>query len=300
MRAVFFAFRGNTLESNIGAINEGRETAVSQENYSVLMSVYFKEQPNNLRQAMESMRQQTVPTDDFVLVCDGPLTDELDAVIEEEQEKFGDVLHVVRLSKNSGLGNALNVGLKECRNDLVARMDSDDLSRPDRCEKQLRLFAEHPEVALSSGTVSEFLTDPKHPTGKRTLPITDSEIRVFSKKRNPMNHPSVMFRKRAVEKAGGYRETYHLFEDYYLWVRMLMKGFKARNVEDVLLDMRTLADMYERRGGKKYAEDMLRFHQWLRRKGWSSEIDYLTGAVPHAVVCVLPKGLRKLVYRELH
>lgn len=101
---------------------------MSQENYSVLMSVYFKEQPNNLRQAMESMRQQTVPTDDFVFVCDGPLTDELDAVIEEEQEKLGEVLHVLRLPQNSGLGNALNEGLKICKNELVARMDSDDIN----------------------------------------------------------------------------------------------------------------------------------------------------------------------------
>lgn len=273
---------------------------MSRVNYSVLMSVYFKEQPNNLRQAMESMRRQTVPTNDFVLVCDGPLTSGLDDVISEEQEKFGDVLHVVRLSKNSGLGNALNEGLKSCRNDFVARMDSDDLSRSDRCEKQLRLFTEHPEISLSSGTVSEFITDPKHPTGKRALPISDEEIRVFSRKRNPMNHPCVMFKKSAVESAGGYKETYHLFEDYYLWVRMLMKGYKARNTKDVLLDMRSPADMYLRRGGKKYAEDMLSLHQWMKRSGWSSEVDYLSGAVPHAVVCVLPNGIRKLVYEKLH
>lgn len=273
---------------------------MGRENYSVLMSVYFKEKPDNLRQAMESMRQQTVPTDDFVLVCDGKLTPELDAVIEEEQEKFGDVLHVVRLKKNSGLGNALNIGLKDCKNELVARMDSDDLSRPDRCEKQLKLFTTHPEISLSSGTVSEFIADPKKPTGKRTLPITDKEIRTFSRKRNPMNHPCVMFRKSAVEKAGGYKETYHLFEDYYLWVRMLMKGYRARNVEDVLLDMRSPADMYERRGGRKYAEDMLRFHRWMKRSGWSKESDYLSGAVPHAVVCVLPNGIRKIIYKKLH
>lgn len=277
-----------------------RKVVVSRTNYSVLMSVYFKEQPNNLRQAMESMRRQTVPTDDFVLVCDGPLTDELDAVIEEEQERFGPVLHVLRLEKNGGLGNALNEGLKICKNELVARMDSDDISRPNRCEKQLGLFDCYPDISLSSGTVSEFLTDPKHPTGKRTLPITDEEIRTFSRKRNPMNHPCVMFKKSAVERAGGYKETYHLFEDYYLWVRMLMKGYKARNTKDVLLDMRSPADMYLRRGGKKYAEDMLQFHQWMKRSGWSSEVDYLSGAVPHAVVCVLPIEVRKLVYRELH
>lgn len=263
------------------------------------MSVYFKEQPNNLRQAMESMRCQTVPTDDFVLVCDGPLTDELDAVIGEEQEKLGSVLHVLRLEKNEGLGNALNEGLKICRNELVARMDSDDLSRSERCEKQLGLFERYPEISLSSGTVSEFIDDPADPTGKREVPITNEEIRVFSRKRNPMNHPCVMFRKSAVEKAGGYKETYHLFEDYYLWVRMLMKGFKAWNSKDILLDMRSPADMYLRRGGKKYADDMLRFHRWMKKSGWSSETEYLTGAVPHAVVCVMPNGLRKLIYQGL-
>ena len=263
------------------------------------MSVYFKEQPNNLRQAIESMRCQTVPTDDFVLVCDGPLTDELDAVIGEEQEKLGSVLHVLRLEKNEGLGNALNEGLKICRNELVARMDSDDLSRSERCEKQLGLFERYPEISLSSGTVSEFIDDPADPTGKREVPITNEEIRVFSRKHNPMNHPCVMFRKSAVEKAGGYKETYHLFEDYYLWVRMLMKGFKAWNSKDILLDMRSPADMYLRRGGKKYADDMLRFHRWMKKSGWSSETEYLTGAVPHAVVCVMPNGLRKLIYQGL-
>ena len=273
---------------------------MSRVNYSVLMSVYFKEQPNNLRHAMESMRCQTVPTNDFVLVCDGPLTDKLDAVIKEEQEKFGPILHVLRLEKNGGLGNALNEGIKICKNELVARMDSDDISRPYRCERQLELFERYPDICLSSGTVSEFVTDPDHPTGKRTLPITDAEIRAFSRKRNPMNHPCVMFKKSAVESAGGYKETYHLFEDYYLWVRMLMKGYKARNARDVLLDMRSPADMYLRRGGKKYAEDMLRFHQWMKQSRWSSEVDYLSGAVPHAVVCVLPNGIRKLVYRKLH
>ena len=264
------------------------------------MSVYYKEQPDYLRQAMESVRGQTVPTNDFVLVCDGPLTDGLEAVIREEQEKCGPILHVVRLEENGGLGNALEKGLKLCRNELVARMDSDDISRPDRCEKQLELFGRYPDVSLSSGAVSEFITDPKHPTGKRTLPVTDEEIRAFSRKRNPMNHPCVMFQKRAVENAGGYRETYHLFEDYDLWVRMLMCGAKARNVKDVLLDMRSPADMYQRRGGKRYAGDMLRFHRWMKENDWISERDYLFGAVPHAVVCMLPNGIRKLVYKVLH
>lgn len=116
--------------------------------YSVLMSVYHKERPEFLRQAMESIAKQTVPTNDFVLVCDGPLNEQLDEVIAQMQDMFGQLLHVVRLEKNMGLGNALNIGIQHCKNDLVARMDSDDISRPDRCERQLRIFSERSELDI--------------------------------------------------------------------------------------------------------------------------------------------------------
>lgn len=121
--------------------------------YSVLMSVYVKEKAEYLRMAMDSIWNQTVPTDDFVLVCDGALNDELDAVIEDMEKSHSDSLHVVRLKKNGGLGNALNVGIKHCKNELVARMDSDDISRPERCEKQLAVFRDYPEVSICSGIV---------------------------------------------------------------------------------------------------------------------------------------------------
>ena len=124
--------------------------------YSVLMSVYYKEKPEYLQQSMESILHQTIPASDFVLVCDGPLTPELDSVIEKMQQQFGPVLHVHRLKENGGLGKALNAGLEQCTCELVARMDSDDVSRPDRCEKQLQIFAEHPEYSLVSGIVEEF------------------------------------------------------------------------------------------------------------------------------------------------
>ena len=113
------------------------------EKYSVLMSVYYREKPEFLRQSMESILHQTVPTDDFVLVCDGPLNPELDAVIAQMQQAFGPVLYVLRLKQNGGLGKALNAGIQHCKNELVARMDSDDISRPDRCEKQLKVFLQH-------------------------------------------------------------------------------------------------------------------------------------------------------------
>ena len=264
--------------------------------YSVLMSVYFKEKAEYLRAAMDSIWNQTVRTDDFVLVCDGPLNEELDEVIRE-MEKHHRELHVIRLEKNSGLGNALNAGLKECRNELVARMDSDDIALPERCEKQLEVFESYKELSICSGTIQEFWEE--QIMGKRVLPAEQADIVAFSRKRNPFSHPAVMFRKCDVEKAGGYNEEYHLFEDYYLWVRMLKNGCRGYNLQEELLKMRTPLDAYKRRGGMKYARDMLRFHKWIRSSGWSSWKDYLTGAVPHAVVCVLPARLRGLVYKRL-
>ena len=159
------------------------------QNYSVLMSVYHKEKPEYLRQAIESIQAQTVPTNDFVLVCDGPLNPELDAVIAAKQQEMGDTLNVVRLVKNCGLGNALNEGIRHCKNELVARMDSDDIAYPNRCEKQMAIFNVHPEVSVCSGIVEEFTTDPNSVDSKRVPPETNAEIVEFAKKRNPFNHP---------------------------------------------------------------------------------------------------------------
>ena len=135
--------------------------------------------------------------------------------------------------------------------------------------------------------------------GKRTLPERQEDILTFSKKRNPFSHPAVMFKKSAVIEAGNYDETYHLFEDYYLWIRMFQSGCVGYNLQDTILKMRTPLDIYKRRGGWKYAKDLLRFHRWISESGWSSWKDFLTGAVPHAVVCVLPNGVRGMIYKRL-
>lgn len=269
-------------------------------NYSVLMSVYYKEKPEYLRESMASIYDQTVSTNDFVLVCDGPLSDALEEVIVEMQELFEKHLHVVRLEKNSGLGNALNYGLDFCKNELVARMDSDDIAFMDRCENQLKCFESMSNLAIASGTILEFENSIEEITGKRQVPLSHTEICKFSRKRNPFNHPAVMFKKSEVKEAGGYSEEYPLFEDYYLWVRMLRNGSKGLNLATPVLYMRTPADMYMRRGGVAYAKKMLGFHQWLKSIHWSSLGDFLCGVVPHAIVCVMPNFLRKQIYKCIH
>jgi len=261
--------------------------------YSVLMSVYDAESAVNLRQSIDSIMSQDFPTNDFVIVTDGPVNSALTEVLNSYPS-----IRKINLPENIGLGGALNEGLKHVRNEIVARMDSDDISFPSRMGKEFAKMSEGYDIV--SAPVLEFSGDISYISGIRSVPLTQDEIIAYSKKRNPFNHPCVMFRKSAVLAAGSYRSDYPLFEDYDLWVRMLRNGARACNLADPLLYMRTDEGMYLRRGGKKYASDMLSFHKMLKETGWTSTGDYLTGAIPHAVVCVMPEFIRRAVYLRLH
>ena len=241
----------------------------SEMTYSVLMAVYGKENPEFLRQSIESMLNQTLPFSDFVLVCDGPLSHELNEVITWAQKQMGEKLQLIRLKENKGLGNALHVGVPRCRCSVIARMDSDDISRPDRCERQFRII-ERDGDDLVSGTLQEFSRKPGDMDRLRVLPRTSEEILQYAKKRNPFNHPCMMFRREAVLHAGNYQD-FPGFEDYYLWVRMLRKGCKGYNVQEVILDMRTGNGMYDRRGGREYLHWVLRFQRYLYCKNTNSK-----------------------------
>ena len=266
--------------------------------YSVLMSVYVKEKAEYLRTAMDSIWNQTIRTDDFVLVCDGPLNDELDAVIEAMRAAHPDTLHVVRLEKNGGLGNALNMGIKHCKHELVARMDSDDISRPDRCERQLKMFQEHPDISVVSGIVEEFTTSTSEIEARRVPPETQNEIVQFAKKRNPFNHPCVMYKKSAVEAAGGYQDFY-LLEDYYLWIRMLQKGITGYNLQEPLLWMRAGSDMYKRRAGWKYAMSQKALFKYMKDNGFIGGSQYMKSAITRTVSSLMPNSLREFAYKKV-
>jgi glycosyltransferase involved in cell wall biosynthesis len=266
--------------------------------YSVLMSVYYKEKPEYLQQSMQSMYDQTISTDDFVLVCDGPLTSELDAVITMMQEKFDGRLHVHRLEKNGGLGNALNIGIQHCKNELVARMDSDDISRPDRCQKQLGVFSENPSYSIVSGIVEEFSDDINHISACRVVPEHQQNIINFAKKRNPFNHPCVMYKKSSVESSGGYRDFY-LLEDYYLWLRMLQKGFQGYNLQEPLLWMRAGSDMYKRRGGWKYALSQQDLFKYMNNVGIITKKQYVYQISIRFFAALSSNVIRKFIYKYI-
>ncbi len=266
--------------------------------YSVLMSVYFKETASNLREAIESMMTQTSLTNDFVLVCDGKLTEKLDAVIDEYVSKYPGVFNIIRIPKNPSWAEVLNIGLKSCKNELVARMDSDDISTPDRCEKQLLYLQSHPEVDVVSTSIGEFSTDSTKIDNVRRLPENNSDIVEFAKYRCPLNHATVIYKKSAVIKSGAYQH-FPAYEDYHLWVRMIMSNCVLYNMPDVLYLMRAGENLYARRGGFKYFKIMSKFRMWMYSQKLVGlfKTYYLIAA--NGAVILMPNSLRGMIYKKL-
>lgn len=267
------------------------------EKYSVLMSLYAKEKPEYLRLALNSMINQTAKPDEIVLVLDGPITDELYAIVDGYQEKYQGLFNIVVNEKNLGLGQALNRGLSVCKNELVARMDTDDISKPDRCEKQLKMFEEDKELSIVGGQIEEFIDKTENVSGRRIVPCLDAEIKLYMKKRCPFNHMAVMFKKSDILEAGNYLEWFWN-EDYYLWIRLALLDKKFANIPDILVDVRVGKEMYKRRGGKKYFKSEKDIQKLMYEKGLISCPRYLVNVAERLVIQVLmPNWLRGTVFR---
>ncbi len=269
-----------------------------EQNYSVLMSVYEREKAEYLKAAIESMLNQTIKTNDFVLVCDGKLTNELEQIVNYFEKTYPFLFHIIRLSENHGLGYALNEGIKECKNNLIARMDSDDISAPDRCERQLKVFAENINLDVVSGYVAEFETNIQQIKNIKVLPEKNEEIYLYSRRRNPINHPCVMYKKNKVLEAGSYIPFY-LLEDYYLWLRMIKKNMNFYNMQTVLLYMRVNNGMYKRRGSFRYYKSIFKLRLYMKQNGLSGWKDFLITILVQFMVCLIPNHMRKIIYRTI-
>ena len=265
--------------------------------FSVLMSIYVKERPEFLRQALDSIFDQTKIPNEVVIVEDGPLTAELYSVLDEYGNRYPQ-LKRIPLATNGGLGKALNQGLKHCSNELVARMDTDDISVPDRFEKQLKIFEAFPQVEIVSSWIDEFVDTPDNIISTRKVPQYPYEIAKYGKTRNTVNHPVVMFKKSTVLLGGSY-QSFLLFEDYFLWVRLLMNGAKFYNIQESLLRFRTSPDMYKRRGGLRHAITEVRFQNHIRQLGFISFSRFMLNVPTRFIARVIPNNLRGWVYHNL-
>lgn len=265
--------------------------------YSVLMSVYEKERPEFLVRAIDSILNQTEKTNNFVIVCDGPLNDKLDNVLDCYKNEYPDIFSILYLNKNVGLGIALNEGLKICKNELVARMDSDDISVSNRIELQMACFNQDKDLSICGGYIAEFEDDEDKIVSIRKVPCTHETISKWAKRRNPMNHMTVMFKKSSVILAGGYQKM-DLAEDYYLWVRMLLAKNKMANVDKILVKARIGNGMYQRRGGIEYARKIMHIQRTFLDLGFIKRTDYYINIVIRTVNCLLPNSVREKVYKN--
>ena len=265
--------------------------------YSVLMSVYAKENANYLSAAIESMLCQSCPPTQFVLVCDGPLTPALDKVIIDFTAAHPDLFRILRLPENQGLGFALQEGLSACECQLVARMDSDDIALPLRMEHQLAAMVADPCLDVVGGQIAEFVGDPRNIQGYRMVPISPEEVRQRAVRRNPINHMTVLFRRDAVLAAGNYQDMKG-FEDYFLWGRMLASGCRIANLPEICVLAR-VAGLQMRRGGRNYFRQTVRLERSLRGCGLISVWDYYKNLlVRFCGTVLLPNSLRQRAYQR--
>ncbi|MDE6691254.1 MAG: glycosyltransferase [Clostridia bacterium] len=269
-----------------------------KQKFSVLFSVYFKEKPEFFDKALESVYNQTVKADEWVIVKDGPISQELQDVIEKYKNYDGVVIKEVPLEENKGLGVALSYGVPECSYELIARMDTDDIAVPERFACQLAEFADDPELDLCGGQIIEFETDENQPVAERRVPLTHEEIVQYQKKRSAFNHMTVMFKKSKVLEAGNYKNC-PLMEDDMLWVDMILSGAKCKNVDKYLCRVRTNRDMIARRGGLKYFKKYKSARKMIYRTGFIKRSQYNKANFIQFFVCIMPGWLRKFVFFHL-
>lgn len=274
-------------------------TKVSLDGTSVLMSVYFKENPEFFDLALKSILvDQSIKPDEFVLVCDGQLTDELNEVIAKYENEFKDILKVYRTEENQGLGKALNYGLSKCSYEVIIRADSDDVCAPDRIKQQFEYLNEHSEIAIVGSYIDEFDVDWNNPKNKKELPLVHEELSQMAKFRNPINHMAVAFRKSIIENIGSYRHIPYI-EDYELWVRAIIKGYKLANIDKVLVHARVGNGMVKRRGNRQYISSWKELCDYMLQNKMINLFEYVRNMLAIRVFVYMPSNTKEIIYKKI-
>lgn len=268
------------------------------ENFSVLMSVYYKEKPEFLRMAIDSIINQTLNPSQIVIVKDGKLGESLDNVIDEYKIKYPNLFYIVELEENVGLGRALKIGLEYCHYDIVARMDTDDICNPQRFELQMKFLDENKEIDVVGSNIDEFEENITNIISVRKVPEKYEDIIKFIKRRNPLNHMTVMYRKKAVIDSGSYID-FRLNEDYYLWIRMIAKGYRIENIQQSLVYARAGSEMFARRGGLEYAFKDIELQMKMLKLKLINPLDFIVNSLIRVITRLLPNNLRKILYRKV-
>jgi len=264
--------------------------------YSVLMPFWYKENPEYLKASIESMAKQTIPPAEFVLVRDHEIPPELLEIVQESVAsipvKYVDVYELF----GQGLGAILARGVEQCSYELIARMDSDDIAFPDRCERQLGIFNSNPELAIVGGTIAEFSDNIDNVISYRVLPENHDDIIRFARLRCPFNHPTVMYRKEIILKIGNYFPLPRC-EDYDLWYRILHAGLTGYNIASTVLFYRGGLSMLKRRD-KKYLEQYILLKKRMKKNGFINIVDFIISVYMQQFSYHLPYFLQKFIYNN--
>ena len=268
--------------------------------FSVCMSVYKNDRPEYVDIAIQSIFiKQTVKPNEIVLVVDGPISMELESLIDNYSTKYSEIFTIIKLEKNQGLGNALRVAVVKAKYDWVARMDSDDIAAPDRFEKQKSFLQENLDVDIVGGQITEFIDVESNIVGLRNVPLLSADINVYIKARCPFNHMTVMFRKDKILAVGNYID-WHYNEDYFLWIRMFLAGCQFANLPETLVNVRVGKEMYQRRGGWKYFLSEAKLQKYMFDNDIIGIIRFVYNVFGRFVIQVLmPNKLRGFVFQKL-
>ena len=266
--------------------------------FSVLMSVYYKENPEWFITALDSIINQTLQPNEIVLVEDGLLTEDLYKVIEEYTIKYPNLFNIVKLKKNSGLGEALRIGILNCSNEIIARMDTDDIAKNYRFEKQIEFIKNNSNVDVVGSWISEFENNPDEIISYRHLPVEHEKIYKFGQFRCPVNHMTVMFKKSKVLAAGNY-QTFKNIEDYYLWGRMLKQGAQFANIPECLVNVRAGNAMFKKRANLTYFwNSEFPLHTEFYKMGFINLRQYLRNISSKFILRVVPVSIMGIIYKK--
>lgn len=260
------------------------------------MSVYKNDNTTDFAEAVLSIYNQTCPPDEIILVIDGPVPEIMHNTIDVLVHRTG-IMKVIQLEQNMGHAIARQTGLEAAKYDLYAVMDADDLSVPNRFEKQLKAFEEHPNVSVVGGLINEFIHTTDNVVGTRIVPENDADVKAYLKSRCPMNLVTVMLKKSDVMKVGGFQDWY-CEEDYYLWIRLTLAGYKFYNIQENLVNVRVGEEMYQRRGGKKYFQSEARLQKYMLEHKLISFPKYAYNVIIRwAVQVTMPNWFRGWVFQ---
>lgn len=267
------------------------------EPFSLLLPVYGGDRPDHLARAYRSsVDEQTLRPAEVVIVQDGPVSDALTAKLAELTADPAVPTRVVVLIDNVGLAHALERGLDECEFDLVARMDADDISLPTRFERQVQRMSEGFDL-VGTG-MHEFVDENGAMVGRRVPPTDSATIIRYARFHDPFNHPTVIYRRSAVQRAGGYLPM-GLMEDYFLFARMIQSGARVANLSDPLVMYRVGEGAYARRGGWHQLRAELRLQRNFRRARFTTVPQAFRNVAIRGVYRLIPEGVRRRAYRRL-